>query len=164
MVVCRIEGCEKPSKSFGLCGTHYMRLRRTGDPLLVRPPGVPGNSRKHPLYKAWAGMVNRCHNPNNESYAGYGGRGIVVCERWRTGDGDRTGFECFLADMGERPEGKTLDRYPDARGPYAPQNCRWATAKEQRANITPEGDSRMRSAMSAGVKRRWAAIREAAKT
>jgi hypothetical protein len=104
--------------------------------------------RKHPLYTAWAGMVNRCHNPNNSSYARYGARGIGVCDRWRYS------FDNFLADMGDRPDGMTLDRI-NPSGPYAPANCRWATLAEQRRNISAEGDRRMREAMSAGVKHRW---------
>lgn len=62
------------------------------------------------------------------SYAIYGGRGVVVCERWRAS------FQNFLADMGERPEGMTIDRYPDKDGNYEPSNCRWATLKEQPNN------------------------------
>lgn len=75
-------------------------------------------------YNSWVSMTGRCRNPNNIGWHLYGGRGIVVCERWAS-------FENFLADMGERPEGKTLDRYPDSNGNYEPANCRWATAKEQ---------------------------------
>lgn len=80
------------------------------------------------LYKTWERMRQRCHNPNSNSYGNYGGRGIVVCERWLSS------FENFLADMGERPEGKTLDRYPDNDGNYEPGNCRWATNAEQKRN------------------------------
>jgi hypothetical protein len=72
-------------------------------------------------------MIWRCDNPNGASWKYYGQRGITVCERWRE-------FKNFLADMGERPSGKTIDRYPNKNGNYEPGNCRWATAKEQRAN------------------------------
>ncbi len=94
--------------------------------------------RKHFMYGAWAGMVNRCHNPNNSSFARYGGRGTTVCDRWRKGEGGKSGFECFLADMGERPHGKTLDR-EDASGNYEPGNCRWADASTQRRNMSARG-------------------------
>jgi hypothetical protein len=74
-------------------------------------------------------MKDRCCNPNNKKYPLYGGRGIVVCERWQS-------FENFLADMGERPAGRRLsiDRYPNRNGNYEPGNCRWATDSQQNNN------------------------------
>ena len=74
-------------------------------------------------------MIQRCANENHIAFFRYAGRGITVCDRWR----GEHGFENFLADMGERPEGTTLDRRDNDTG-YTPQNCRWATRKEQRAN------------------------------
>jgi hypothetical protein len=79
---------------------------------------------------SWRAMLTRCTNPKRVEYKHYGGRGIAVCERW-TG---KRGFENFLADMGERPADKSLDRFPNNDGNYEPGNARWATRKEQRAN------------------------------
>ena len=86
--------------------------------------------RGTPTHKSWDAMIGRCTRPTNASYKNYGGRGITVCERWRSS------FKNFLEDMGERPTGKTIDRI-DSDGDYEPGNCRWATAAEQLANRKP---------------------------
>jgi hypothetical protein len=82
-----------------------------------------------PTHGSWTAMLARCRNPNAAEYSNYGGRGISVCSRWQ----GRYGFVNFLADLGERPEGTTIDRV-DVNGNYEPGNCRWATDEMQRAN------------------------------
>lgn len=77
----------------------------------------------------WVAMRARCNNPQGATYKYYGGRGIKVCARWDV-------FENFLADMGKRPKGKSLDRYPNKDGDYEPSNCRWASHIEQMNNTT----------------------------
>lgn len=83
-------------------------------------------------YRIWAGMLNRCYNPNVERYPIYGGRGIKVCQKWREN------FASFLADVGRRPSPlHSIDRYPDNDGDYRPGNVRWATKYQQRTNQRP---------------------------
>jgi hypothetical protein len=72
-------------------------------------------------------MRQRCENPNHAKFHAYGAKGISVCERWRS-------FENFLADMGERPEGRTIDRVDGGLG-YFPENCRWSTPRDQQGNL-----------------------------
>lgn len=108
-------GCLKPDKNKELRTTH----------------GLGGS----PIWRIWAGIKNRCYNKRVKAYHNYGGRGIKVCERWLTGDGTRGGFECFYADMGDRPSPEhSIDRYPDNDGDYEPTNCRWATDSQQQRN------------------------------
>lgn len=85
------------------------------------------NGKQSPTYISWLHMNDRCSNPKSTQWKYYGGRGIEVCEEWRTD------FTAFLRDMGHRPEGLTLDRM-DGEGNYELANCRWATQEEQVKN------------------------------
>lgn len=87
------------------------------------------NGKPSKTYVSWQSMKTRCLNPKASDYPRYGGRGIGICEEWLD-------FTTFLKDMGERPEGMTLERI-DPCGNYSKANCRWATYKTQRANQRP---------------------------
>lgn len=103
-------GCLQKERAREVCTTH-------------------GHANRSLTYSSWSSMKARCLNPNDGSFPRYGGRGITICERWL----GEHGFENFLADMGERPEGKTLDR-KKSNGNYEPDNCRWLDLSGQAIN------------------------------
>lgn len=127
-VSCRCDcGTEREVAVAALRAGKQQRCAECAQRALVKH-GHSGEKRT-PTYQSWRNMHDRCHNSNAQNYERYGGAGISITWLW-TGPG---GYENFLEDMGERPEGMTLDRI-DATGNYEPRNCRWATHAEQQAN------------------------------
>jgi|HubBroStandDraft_2_1064218.scaffolds.fasta_scaffold00006_9 hypothetical protein len=117
-------------EQYGFSGSTVLHIlqylgvsRRSGTPIRHGHNQV---GHRTGTYNSWDTMIQRCTNPRNDNYRNYGARGITVCERWLI-------FANFLADMGERPEGLTLDRLDNSKG-YAPENCKWITRKEQLNN------------------------------
>lgn len=132
-----------------ICGSEKEIVKRSVDSGLTRSCGclyrevsiatAPRRNFKHgdggvrrgvaAEYCIWRSMLKRCHLSTDPHYYNYGGRGITVCERWRTS------YELFLADMGRKPTPRhTLDRWPNNDGNYEKANCRWATRTEQARN------------------------------
>lgn len=142
MKTCSIEDCDRPVKGRGWCAKHYKLWQLHGTPHTNRKPGgQPGaqptlrhghwsNGKPSKTYATWNAMKQRVLNPNRPNYRLYGGRGITIHQPWIDS------FEAFLADVGERPEGTSIDRI-DPDGNYEPGNVRWATPSEQALNRRP---------------------------
>ena len=86
------------------------------------------NPTKHPLYKTWTGIKNRCYNQRNKDYPKYGGRGITICDRWKDS------FDTFVREVGERPSPEHSIERLDNNGNYGPGNCIWGTPVQQSRN------------------------------
>lgn len=103
------------------CGCHKIDVKRA-------EKTTHGKSETG-TYRSWHNMLQRCNNPNNTHWKNYGGRGLTVDPRWHS-------FDAFLADMGDRPDGATIERVDNEKG-YGPDNCVWATRKQQQRNRRP---------------------------
>lgn len=122
---CEASDCDKVHLAKGYCTKHYQQLMAHGRLSPETQKEFHGMAST-PIYAIYMSMLRRCYNTNHKQYSDYGGRGITVCERWHK-------FSNFYKDMGERPKNRSLDRINNDGG-YSPDNCRWATHKEQRNN------------------------------
>ena len=131
-------GTEKSIRSDGLtsgvvqsCGCLGIERRSAATAAMCTTHGFTkggrGQNNQPAEYRAWVGAKQRCTNTSHARFKDWGGRGIKMCDRWLNS------FEAFLADMGPKPAGTSIDRI-DNDGDYEPGNCRWADAKTQRNN------------------------------
>lgn len=127
---CSIIGCSNDATHKGMCGKHYARLVRHGDPMVTKRV-LKGFFTMHKSeYNSWHSMKQRCLNKNNPNYKWYGQKGVSICTRWLD---EAYGFINFYEDMGPRPHNTSLDRI-DVNGDYEPSNCRWSNPRVQSSN------------------------------
>lgn len=128
---CSVDGCRHSAFCKTLCKAHYEQVRQHGKiiGMAIRHIKARGGITKEneDEYRTWKLMKRRCFNKNTKEYKYYGGKGIGVCDRWVNS------FSNFLEDMGKRPKGCSLDRI-DCSSDYSPENCRWATNRQQQRN------------------------------
>lgn len=132
---CGVEACGKKHKEGGYCSRHNYYNQTYGDPL-TPPRQYKEGQRSDPLYSTWMAMKSRCYVKSAGNYKYYGAKGVRVCAEW-LGVG---GFKQFKTDMGDKPEGCSLDRI-DSEGDYAAKNCRWADIHVQNGNKRPRSST-----------------------
>jgi hypothetical protein len=112
------------------CGCSRRKKMSAEARMLMSKHGETSGGKLTPEYNSWVKLRNRCNNPKHHAYHLYGGRGIKVCQRWQES------FTAFLEDMGRKPSPKhSIDRI-NGDGDYCPENCRWATAREQNNHLS----------------------------
>jgi hypothetical protein len=129
-----VRGTNLTNKKTKSCGCYAEEFRQT----LV---DKSKQERRHITHKSYTLMMQRCYQTNHRHYSHFGAEGIEVCDRWRYGENNKTGWECFFEDMGPKPLNYALGR-KDKLGPFNKDNCKWTTSNNQFADVMRSGRPR----------------------